>query len=570
MSQVTIPGALSRDLGTLETRRFDLIVVGGGIFGAAAARDAALRGLDVALIERDDFGAGASASCFKMVHGGIRYLQHLDLVRLRASCAERSALLRTAPHLVQPLPIAIPTYGHGRDGPALLGAGVFGYDLLTLDRNRGIGDPERRIPRCRLLSRADALAAFPALRPEGLTGAVVFTDAQMYSPPRLVLAFVRSAAVAGATVVNHLEATGLVRSAGGRVEGVRARTGDGATLEIRGRAVLNAAGGWADTLTRTWLGRSRTGPIAYTRDLCFVIRRPWPGRLGLAVLGARRDPDAVLGRGARHLFVVPWREVSLVGVWHRVWDRGADQVAVEEAEIEACLDELNAACPGLGLARDDVLMSQAGLLPCELRTGGAGLSYGKRSILIDHGRTDGAPGLITLTGIRYTMARGDAGRAVDLVARQLGHRAPRPATARRPVFGGDLGAGFEATVGATLRAQRLGLDEPVVRALVHNHGAAAGDVLALADAAPDLARPLPGSTVLGAEVVHAVRAEMALTLADVAFRRTDLATAGPPPLGALYAAADLMARECRWDRTRTVAEVGRVQARFSGARRAAA
>ncbi|MDX1541980.1 MAG: glycerol-3-phosphate dehydrogenase C-terminal domain-containing protein, partial [Geminicoccaceae bacterium] len=196
------------------------------------------------------------------------------------------------------------------------------------------------------------------------------------------------------------------------------------------------------------------------------------------------------------------------------------------------------------------------------------LSYGKRSILIDHEQTDGVPGLVSLIGVRYTMARGDAARAIDLVSRRLG----RPARARgeRPVFGGDLEAGFEAAVAALQRDPRVPLDEPTARALAHNHGSAAGEVLALAAAAPELARPLAGSPVLAAEVVHAVRREMALSLGDVAFRRTDLATTGAPPLEALYEAATLMARELGWTRSRILAETGRVRERLAGPRRQAA
>src|SRR5688572_6359757 len=148
---------MQRNPAALATEEFDVLVIGAGAFGAAAARDAALRGLRTALIERADFGGATSAECFKMVHGGIRYLQHADVPRLRASSHERSALLRIAPHLVQPLPIAIPTYGHGRPGRAFLAAGACAYDLLTLDRNAGIADPRRQIGRSRVLSRPEVL-----------------------------------------------------------------------------------------------------------------------------------------------------------------------------------------------------------------------------------------------------------------------------------------------------------------------------------------------------------------------------------------------------------------------------
>ncbi len=196
---------MKRNPATLADGEYDVLVIGAGACGAAAARDAALRGLRTAVIERADFGGATSAECFKMVHGGIRYLQHADLPRLRASSHERSALLRIAPHLVQPLPIAIPTYGHGRRGPAFLAAGAAVYDLLTLDRNRGIRDRRRHIGRSRFLSRSRLLELFPHLRAPGLTGAVAFEDGQMYNPARLVLAFVSSAVDAGATACKYVE-----------------------------------------------------------------------------------------------------------------------------------------------------------------------------------------------------------------------------------------------------------------------------------------------------------------------------------------------------------------------------
>src|SRR5689334_10235345 len=152
---------MHRDLPELSRSEYDVLVVGGGAAGAAAAREAALRGYRTALIEREDFGGGASAHCFKVVHGGIRYIQHGDVRRLRASCHERSVFLRLAPHLVKPLPFLIPTYGWGRNGKGFLGAGMLLYDALSADRNRHTRDPARRIQWTRFFSRAETLRLFP-------------------------------------------------------------------------------------------------------------------------------------------------------------------------------------------------------------------------------------------------------------------------------------------------------------------------------------------------------------------------------------------------------------------------
>ena len=273
---------MRRDTTALTDGKFDVLIIGGGAFGAAAARDAAARGLRTALIERNDFGGATSAECFRMVHGGIRYLQHADLPRLRASCRERSALLRLAPHLVSPLPIAIPTYGHGRRGRVFLGAGACAYDLLTLDRNLDIADSQRRIRRTRFLSRAELLNQFPHLAAPDLTGAVVFEDGQMYSPSRLVLAFVKAAIAGGATACNHCEALHFLWE-GNTVRGARVvdrLTGE--VFEIRAQLTLNAAGPWADYFNLDAAHFGKPQRQNFSRDACFVVNRPPTSQIGRA------------------------------------------------------------------------------------------------------------------------------------------------------------------------------------------------------------------------------------------------------------------------------------------------
>ena len=250
-----------------------MVIVGGGVFGGCAAWDAASRGLSIAVIERGDFGQATSANSFKMVHGGIRYLQHGDIVRLRQSSRERNALLRLAPHLVHPLPIVIPTYGRGMKSRAAMAAAMKIYDWAAFDRNRGINDPQRMIPRGRSISRGEVLDMFPGLEPTGLTGAAVFRDAQMYNPPRLVLAFVQSAVAAGATAVNYVEATGFLKN-GDRVSGIAARdTLTGESFDIRATETLNAAGPYAEHLLSSGLGIRLSPPGTYSRDACLYGKR---------------------------------------------------------------------------------------------------------------------------------------------------------------------------------------------------------------------------------------------------------------------------------------------------------
>jgi glycerol-3-phosphate dehydrogenase len=558
---------MRRDLAALARDEHDLVVVGGGMFGAAAALDAAQRGLKVALIDRGDFCGATSAHSFKMIHGGVRYLQHADLPRLRQSARARAAFLRVAPHLTRPLPIVVPTYGLGMKGRPALRAGMAAYDLLTLDRNRGIRDPDRRIPNGRFMGRDEVSRRYPGLARAGLTGAGVFCDGQMYNPPRLVLAFAQSAAAAGAACANHVEAAGLLRR-GDRVEGVAARDRlTGERLDLRGRVVLNAAGPYAERLLLASLGQGLTPPTPFSRDAYLVVARPLlPDDHALTLPSLTSDPDALLSRGARHLFLVPWRGVTLVGVWHRVHAGDPDAYAVAEPEIAAWLAEINRAYDGIDLTPDDVTLASAGLVPFGDNDPGARhLRYAHRSRLVDHATERGLAGLVSLIGVRYTAAPVEAPRVVDLLAARLGRELPASRLGTTPVRGGDV-ASFAALLAETAAVAPAGVPPASVEALARNHGAAVGEVLATAAERPELWRPLGGTTVLGAEVVHAARAEMAVTLADTAFRRTDLCTAGVPGEAALAEAARLMAGACGWSPARCQAELDAVRDRLRLAR----
>lgn len=532
-----------------------------------SAWEAASRGLSVALVEKGDFAQATSSNSYKIAHGGIRYLQHGDVARVRGSCRERSALLRVAPHLVHPLPILVPTYGRGTRGKAFLRAGFLLYELLTADRNRGISDPERRIPRAASLSREEALRHFPDLPGRGLTGGVVFRDGQMYSPPRLALSFLRSAEEAGAEVANYLEVTDFTRE-GSRVTGVRARDRlGGRDLEIRAATTLNATGPWAHRLLRKALDL-RLGPDrpTFSRDVGLVTRRRLPSDLGLACPTVSRDAEAVVDRGGRHLFLLPWRDRTLVGVWHGVYGDSPDEVEVTRPELRTYVEEANDAYPGLGLSVDDVTMVNTGLILFgDEDQDDSAHSFGKRSLLVDHAEKHDLAGLVTVIGVRATMARGVAERAVDLVVRKRGLDAPRSRTESAPVFGGDFDR-FETLVSQIddRLAELSGRRRPsVARALAHNYGTEHDRVLAIAEERPRPVRTVGESGVLEAEVVHAAREEMAAGLEDVVLRRTDLGTAAHPGREAVAACASLLAEELDWSEARTAEEIADLEAFFA-------
>jgi glycerol-3-phosphate dehydrogenase len=550
-------GSRAAPLAQLGRETFDIVIIGGGIAGACAAWDASLRGLTVALIERADFGGGASAQSLKVLHGGIRYLQHLDIPRLRESCAERTAFLRIAPHLTRPLPFALPTFGHGLRGKFPLFAAFQLLNVFTRGRNDGIEDRAQHIPAPFVMSRGEFVRRFPAFDEAGLTGAGVFYDGQMLNPARIVYAIVRSAQDAGATVLNYCSAERLlIRTQ--RVEGVVARDElSGATLDIRAKMVLNLTGPFAPTLHQRAQGGSPIN-IPLSRDMAVVIKRKLLPDMGLGIQTRYKDPDAWLSRGNRHLFMAPWRNHTLIGVNSKVYHGDPYKLAVSEAEIQGFVDEIREAAPGLSVTRDDVAVVNAGLLPFgENEPGQTHLSFGKRSVLIDHATREGLSGLITGMTVRWTMGRLLGEKAIDLACEKLQIAGRSSQTATTAVHGGDFSDRDQLL--RSIRAQAgPQLPEESLIHLADSFGARSSELLKQADG---VAMLCDGKT-LTVEVRHAARNEMSVTLADIVLRRLDLGTGCEMDDNLLSECANIAGEELGWDVERRHMEINRVKGSY--------
>jgi glycerol-3-phosphate dehydrogenase len=414
---------LNRDLARLTAREHDVVIVGGGIHGAAAARDAAQRGLDVALVEARDFGSGASWNSLKTIHGGLRHLQALDVRGLRESARERRALMRIAPEVVRPQPFLVPVYGHGARGREALALGLRAFDLLTPDRNAGL-PPERRLPRSRMLGADEVRARLPGVPTEGLTGGALWHDAQVASSERLLMGFLHAAAQDGAALANFVEVTALLRE-GARVRGVQARDVEtGAALEVRARVVLGAAGASHGEIAR--LAGAAQAPPPLVEAMNLVLARPLAGDVAV---GARAD--------GRFLFIVPWRGRAIVGTEY--WD--VQSTVPLEERVDAFLAAAQRAFPWAALRPADVVLVHRGRVP-----GRSGTDLVTRHRVVDHGRVHGVGGLVSIQSAKYTTARAAAEEAIDLVLRRLG----RPPVACRS---GDTPLAAAAPLPGTLDAQ---------------------------------------------------------------------------------------------------------------------
>jgi glycerol-3-phosphate dehydrogenase len=541
---------MNRDLQRLEAETFDLLVVGGGIYGLATARDAAQRGLSVALLEKDDFSAATSGNSLKIIHGGLRYLQHADLKRMRESIRERRALLATAPHLVHPLACLMPTVGHGVRSRPVMAAALLLNELISLDRN-ATRDPARRLRRSRILSPSACRDLSPDWLPSGCTGGALWYDAQMTDSDRLALGLALSAWEEGAAVVNHLPVRGLL-TAGDRVAGVLAEDREsGARLTVRARLTVNATGPWSAEFLA--LDRRTCQPTDRPLSLAMnvVLRRPLVARCALAVAKPvnARDPQVRFDGGTGLLFLTPWQGCCIVGTTHLAYDGTASAFRLAARDVEAFLEEVNRAYPPARLTADDVALVHAGLMPvAPAPRAGGDIVVAKRYRIIDHGRSDARPGLVSVVGVKWTTARDVAEKVVDLAFRLLGHQPPPARSASTPLPGGDIDDMARFLGSAEADGKEAGLAPASARRLAERYGTRWRALLAHAHGRPELlAEVAPGAGVLGIEILHAVRQEMARTLADVVRRRSDLGTAGRPAPAALTAVGRLVAAELGWD-----------------------
>jgi len=554
---------MQRDLNRLSTRHFDLVVVGGGIYGACVAWDAVLRGLSVALIEQGDFGHATSANSQKIVHGGFRYLQHGDVKRMRESIRERRALMRIAPHLVHPLPVLIPTYRHGLQRRPLMWLALAAYDLIAHDRNHGVQDPHHHILRSRLLSRTECLQLEPGLEASGVTGGAIWYDGQVYNSERLTLAFLRSAAESGACVANYVRVTGFLQE-DHCVSGVTALDVlSGRTLHVRGRLVVNTSGPWINKLLGYVGGQASSRRVPFSKTIN-IVTRPLTQRYALSVMRTPQPSGASHNGHARRLFITPWRDRAIVGTAHTRCDGDPDACRATSEEITALVDALNAAYPAAALRAEEVSLVHVGLMPlAEAGPEADPSNLAHRYEIRDHERLGGLAGLISVLGVKYTTARDIAEKTVNLAMRKLGRPLVVSRSAQVPVWGGRIER-FEEFLVQALRERPFGLADETIWQLVRNYGSDYRAVLKYIHADPGLGRRLGVSSgVIRAEVSHAVREELALTLPDVVFRRTELGTAGHPGADALETCAALMAQELGWDLARTARELEDTEAMFT-------
>jgi glycerol-3-phosphate dehydrogenase len=513
---------------------FDVIVIGAGINGAGVARDAAIRGLKVLLLDKGDIGGGTSSFSTRLIHGGLRYLEHREFRLVRESLRERETLMRIAPHLVRPLPLLIPIYKEARRGPWTMRAGMIAYDLLSFDKS---------LPRHRMLTRDQTLEEFPALNPAGLLGGAVYYDAQVEFAERLVLENALSAVEHQARVLTYTRVDKFIVE-DGRVRGVEfTNDRDGSRESLRGEIILNAAGPWVDLLLEK-AGAGSAQLIGGTKG-SHIIVAPFPGAPSCAIY-VEAETDH------RPFFIIPWNGNYLIGTTDTRYDGDLDQVRIRPEEIAYLVGETNRIIPGADLSQDKILFTYAGVRPLPFTgdKGEAGIT--RRHFIRRHPQVTN---LFSIVGGKLTTYRSLAEEAVDLVFKELGKSIVKCSTAKVPLPGAIPPASNFEDFSKEFK-QTSGLTQAIKERLLRIYGTRSTELVKMTTTEPSLAKIFDVETqAIGAEVVYAFEHELAQTLTDCLLRRTMVGLNSTCGLDAIEAAATIAQYHFGWTNEQVLREV---------------
>lgn len=487
---------MRREPARLGERVFDLLVVGGGIYGAWIAYDAALRGLSVAIVEREDWGSGTSSASSKLIHGGLRYLEHGHLGLVAKALRERARLLRLAPHRVWPLRFLLPVHGDSRQPRAVLKAGLMLYDLLAGGRSG--------LPAHRHLAADDVLRVAGWTEPTDLRGGFLFGDAST-DDARLTLELIDGALTHGAVAVNHAPVSRLLHRTDGNVVGAVVEDAlSGTTWEVQATTTVAAVGPWA-----VGLPGCVPGPVRLSKGVHLVLP-PMPAAPDQALL-------LTAPQDRRVFFLVPWYGATLIGTTDSEYHGDPDALRVDDSEIDYLLDAVRARCPGLAWTRDHVRGSFAGVRTLQGSSGQVGAATREWTLV------EQTPGLLLPVGGKLTSARVEAARVVDRVLQRLGRRGPCT-TGQRRLPWAPAGPWCEWLSQQCAIAVTLGLSSTMAVALARRHGVRVEAIWQrIRSDARQAALLDPRYPFCVAEIAQACEQEMAVTSLDLFRRRIPLA-----------------------------------------------
>jgi len=547
---------MQRDLDSLKNTPFDLVIIGGGITGACLAWDAINRGLSVALIDKNDFGAETSSASSKLIHGGIRYLQQGKLAKVRESALERAYYQKIAPQLTNYIPFVVPAYKNVLKSKWVLYAGMLAYQLICVGQNSSLQDKKKKIPGWKSLSKAQLSEYIPELELAGVTGGVVFFESHMESSERTTLAFISSAVKKSAVVANYICADSFHRD-GNTVNGVNVTDRQsGEQFTISAGCVVNAAGPWIPLLNEA-LGENKL-VTAFSKG-AHIVTDKITGNAAIA-LATKKQNTAIINRGGRHVFVIPWRGHSLIGTTYDAYENELNDVRPTEDDINELISDINSALGQEVLNRDKVRYSYAGIYPLIDDDINTKVYQGTGEYqVIDHAEKEQVDGLVTVFGAKFTTARLLAEKAIDQISTKFNKKLKPCQTRNTPLHSGDISdiIEFRRRKQSQYKEQ---LSADSIDHLVTHYGTDIDQVLAYVEKdsrwAQRLSEQYPD---IEAQVIYAAEHEMVCHLDDFIFRRSGLGTLGNPGDALLNRCNAILSEQLLWEQPRQAKEMARVK-----------
>jgi len=535
-----------RFIENYTNEKFDVLVVGGGITGASVAYEAAARGLKVALLEKKDFSWATSSVTSKLIHGGLRYLANGEIGLVRESLRERRVLENIAPNFVYPIPILMTHYKKPlKNSKWVVKAGMLMYDALSYDK-KYTWDASKKIPRHKTISRRTVLESEKNVRPAGLTGASLFYDCMSIFPERLTLAFIKSAAACGAKVANYAKVESFLTDAQKNVAGVRVKDLlTGKTMAISSSVTINCAGPWADLLLGLAESNSAGGAALRRSEGIHIITKK--------KLVSGKYVVACMTPKVRHFFLIPWRGHTIIGTTDKPFVGNPDAYHVTKAGILELIDEVNGSFGDGTLSYADVVHTYGGLRPLVEGQTEETYTSSRRYEILDN-KENGLNGLITAEGGKFTTSRNLAEKCVDLVEAKLGRPRAKSKTARHHLAGCRI-KNLNFFMEEIHQHNTNGFCRNTLDYLGRCYGTDYRAITKLAHENKELAEQINEDGEIFAEVVYAVREEMARTLSDIVLRRTGIATLGNPGEKILRKVAVVAAKELQWTPERMEREI---------------
>lgn len=513
---------------------FDAIIIGAGINGAGIARDAAMRGLRVLLLDKGDVGGGTTSWSSRLIHGGLRYLEYAEVGLVRESLREREKLFRIAPHLVKPLPMLIPIYEDGTRGTLMIRAGMLAYDVLSFDKS---------LEHHHILSREETLKRTPALEQKGLEGSALYFDAQVEFAERLAVENVLSVIGNGATLLTYSRVDKLLFD-GNKISGVEFKDLlNGGLYRAHSNLVVNVAGPWVDEVLSNE-GFNAEKLIGGTKGSHIIVK---------VFEGAPRDALYVEAKeDKRPFFILPWNNLFLIGTTDARYEGSLDEIIADEKEIDYLLKETNRVIPSAKLKRDDVLYTYSGVRPLPFVRNEKESGITRRHFIHDH-----APeieGLLSIVGGKLTTYRNLARQTVNIMYKKL-HRGSRFCKTAKIALPGASVEDFK-TFCAEFKTKNKDLYEKLVERLLKVYGSRAVEVLELAENKKELLEIFDEETyAIKAEIVYSFTRELAETLSDCLLRRTMVGLNSKCGVGADIEAVKVAQNFLGWSEERAKKEI---------------